>query len=158
LDGPLYLQRAALTYPPSYIVLTLIFHLCFYRNGLLGYATQARTGRGIHGLPKVSPRPAMPNPYTPCGRPAAVFFPLGYPFPYGPDATCCTLCWNAYQRNADKEMPTKVRPTKVRPTKGTQTKDCQKKNAYKDSPTKKCLQRNSNKGTPAKEHRQRNAY
>jgi hypothetical protein len=29
---------------------------------------QARTGRGIHGLPKVSCRPAMPNPYTPCGR------------------------------------------------------------------------------------------
>jgi hypothetical protein len=29
---------------------------------------QARTGRGIHGLPKVSPGPAMPNPYTPCGR------------------------------------------------------------------------------------------
>jgi hypothetical protein len=38
---------------------------------------QARTGRGIHGLPKVSPGPAMPNP-------AAVFFPLGYPFLYGP--------------------------------------------------------------------------
>jgi hypothetical protein len=58
---------------------------------------QARTGRGIHGLPKVSPRPAMPIPYTPqtalrpfggvarpqSERPAAVFFPLGYPFPYG---------------------------------------------------------------------------
>ena len=29
---------------------------------------QARTGRGIHGLPKVSPRPAMPNPSTSCGR------------------------------------------------------------------------------------------
>jgi hypothetical protein len=34
----------------------------------------------------------MPDPYTPCGRatpqtalwPVAVFFPLGYPFPYGP--------------------------------------------------------------------------
>jgi hypothetical protein len=30
--------------------------------------SQARTGRGIHGLPKVSPQPAMPDPYTPCGR------------------------------------------------------------------------------------------
>jgi hypothetical protein len=65
---------------------------------------QARTGRGIHGLPKVSCGPAVPDPYTPCGRatpqtalrlfgvarpqggwPPAVFFPLGYPFPYGPD-------------------------------------------------------------------------
>jgi hypothetical protein len=24
--------------------------------------------RGGHGLPKVSPRPSMPYPYTPCGR------------------------------------------------------------------------------------------
>jgi hypothetical protein len=30
--------------------------------------TQARTGRGIHGLPKVSYGPAMPDPYMPCGR------------------------------------------------------------------------------------------
>jgi hypothetical protein len=29
---------------------------------------QARTGRGIHGLPKVSCGPALPDPYTPCGR------------------------------------------------------------------------------------------
>jgi hypothetical protein len=29
---------------------------------------QARTGRGIHGLPKVSPSPVKPNPYTPCGQ------------------------------------------------------------------------------------------
>jgi hypothetical protein len=29
---------------------------------------QARAGRGIHGLPKVSPRLTMPNPSTPCGR------------------------------------------------------------------------------------------
>jgi hypothetical protein len=69
---------------------------------------QARTGRDIHGIPKVSPGPAMPNPYTPCGRatppnclmavwevahpqgerPAAVFFPLGYPYPYGPEGEC----------------------------------------------------------------------
>jgi hypothetical protein len=27
---------------------------------------QARTGRGIYGLPKVSCGPAMPDPYTPC--------------------------------------------------------------------------------------------
>jgi hypothetical protein len=54
--------------------------------------TQARTGRGIHGLPKVSPGPAQPlytlragHPFG--GRPAAVFFPLGYPTPYGPALT-----------------------------------------------------------------------
>jgi hypothetical protein len=29
---------------------------------------QARMARGIHGLPKVSPGPAMPNPPMPCGR------------------------------------------------------------------------------------------
>jgi hypothetical protein len=29
---------------------------------------QARMATGIHGLPKVSPRPAMPDPSTPCGR------------------------------------------------------------------------------------------
>jgi hypothetical protein len=56
---------------------------------------QARTGRGIHGRTKVSCGPAMPDPYMPCGRatpqgagqgglPAAVFFPLEYPFPYRP--------------------------------------------------------------------------
>jgi hypothetical protein len=28
----------------------------------------ACTGKHIHGLPKVSYGPAMPNPYTPCGR------------------------------------------------------------------------------------------
>jgi hypothetical protein len=51
------------------------------------FADQARTGRGIHGLPKVSCGPAMPNPYTLIGwQPTAVFFPLGYPFPYGPVA------------------------------------------------------------------------
>jgi hypothetical protein len=62
----------------------------------VGGGTQARTGRGIHGLPKVLPGPAKPDPYTPCrwatpktalqqgGQPAAIFFPLGYSFPYGP--------------------------------------------------------------------------
>jgi hypothetical protein len=48
---------------------------------------QARMGRGIHGLPKVSPELAMPNPSTPCRRATpktAVFYPLGYPMPYGP--------------------------------------------------------------------------
>ena len=35
----------------------------------LNYAfDQGRTGRGIHGLPKVSPGPAMLNLSTPCGR------------------------------------------------------------------------------------------
>jgi hypothetical protein len=33
-----------------------------------GRGRQARTGRGIHGLPKVSYGPAMSNPNTPCGR------------------------------------------------------------------------------------------
>jgi hypothetical protein len=59
---------------------------------------QALMGRGIHELPKVSLRPAMPNPSTPQsaltavsgvarpqgGRPTAVFYPLGYSTPYGP--------------------------------------------------------------------------
>ena len=59
--------------------------------------------RGSHGLPKVSPGPAMPDPSTPSGwatpemailgvantggeggGPAAIFYPLGYPLPYGP--------------------------------------------------------------------------
>jgi hypothetical protein len=35
-----------------------------------------RMARGGDGLPKVSPRPAMPNPSTPCGRAA-------YERPYG---------------------------------------------------------------------------
>jgi hypothetical protein len=68
---------------------------------------QARMGRGIHGLPKVSCGSAMPDPlyalqaghppngltaiwgvaHPQGGRPAAVFFPLGYPFPYGPEST-----------------------------------------------------------------------
>jgi hypothetical protein len=30
--------------------------------------TQARIARGIHGLPRVSPRPSMPDPSMPCGR------------------------------------------------------------------------------------------
>ena len=40
---------------------------------------QARTGRGIHGLPKVSCGPAMPDPYTPCGRatPQTALRPFG---------------------------------------------------------------------------------
>jgi hypothetical protein len=40
---------------------------------------QARTGRGIHRLPKVSPRPAQPDPYTPCGRatPQTALRPFG---------------------------------------------------------------------------------
>jgi hypothetical protein len=84
--------------------------------------TQARMGKGIHAVPKVSPGPAMPYPSTPCGpgpppkpknarwgggrpppnrasrgllgvprpqvkRPAAIFFPIGYPFPYWPVMT-----------------------------------------------------------------------
>jgi hypothetical protein len=40
--------------------------------------------RGIHGLPKVSPRTALPNPSTPCGRatPETTLRPfLGWPAP-----------------------------------------------------------------------------
>jgi hypothetical protein len=33
-----------------------------------GRENQARTGRDIHGLPKVSCGPAMPDPYMPCVR------------------------------------------------------------------------------------------
>jgi hypothetical protein len=74
---------------------------------ICGDRLQGRMVRGIHRLLKVSPVPAMPDPSTPCrwatlemaitemavsgvahlqgGRPAAVFYPLGYPTPYGPD-------------------------------------------------------------------------
>jgi hypothetical protein len=44
--------------------------------------------RGIHELPKLSPMLAMPNPSTRCGQATpetAVFYPLGYPMPYGPE-------------------------------------------------------------------------
>jgi hypothetical protein len=47
---------------------------------------QARMARGIHGLPKVSPGPALPNPSTPCGRatPEMVVRLFRYPKPLGP--------------------------------------------------------------------------
>jgi hypothetical protein len=35
---------------------------------LSGGQKQARMAKGIHGLPKVSPGPALSNPSTPCGR------------------------------------------------------------------------------------------
>jgi hypothetical protein len=40
---------------------------------------QARTGRGIHGLPKVSCVPAMPDPYISCGQatPQTALQPFG---------------------------------------------------------------------------------
>jgi hypothetical protein len=38
---------------------------------------QARTGRGIHRLPKVSCGPAMPDPYTPCRRATPPKWPYG---------------------------------------------------------------------------------
>jgi hypothetical protein len=48
---------------------------------LLGHPTpyQARTGRGIYGLPKVSYRLAMADPYTPCGwtTPQTALRPFG---------------------------------------------------------------------------------
>jgi hypothetical protein len=65
--------------------------------------------RGIHGLPKVSPGPAMPDPSMPCkwatpktalrpyaGRwPAAVFYPLGYP-------TLCRPAWVPLEETLQK--------------------------------------------------------
>jgi hypothetical protein len=52
---------------------------------------QARMAMGMHGLPKVSPEPAITNPSTPyvsrVARPqrlVVVFYPFGYPMPYGP--------------------------------------------------------------------------
>jgi hypothetical protein len=84
----------------DFVILTIpvILVSSFAADSIVTYShCQARTGRGIHGLPKVSCRTAMPDPYTPCrratpqtalrpfgGRPAAVYFPLGYPIPYGP--------------------------------------------------------------------------
>jgi hypothetical protein len=47
-----------------------------------------RTTRGDHGLSKVSPEPAMHDPFTPCGRATPnmalqpVFYPFGHPTPY----------------------------------------------------------------------------
>jgi hypothetical protein len=41
-----------------------------------------RMARGGHGLPKVSVGLAMPDPSTPCGRPAAICHPFGHPMPY----------------------------------------------------------------------------
>jgi hypothetical protein len=55
------------------------------------HTEQARTGRGIHGRTKVAgpPCPTLTAVWGVArpqgGRPAAVFFLLGYPFPYGPD-------------------------------------------------------------------------
>jgi hypothetical protein len=42
---------------------------------------QGRTGRGIHGLPKVSTGPALPNPFTPCGwaTPETALWPSSTP-------------------------------------------------------------------------------
>jgi hypothetical protein len=74
--------------------------------------TLARTGRGIHGLPKVSPGPCHARPLYALraghppnglkavwglarpqgGRPAAVFFHLGDPFPYGPGLSPIVIC------------------------------------------------------------------
>jgi hypothetical protein len=62
-------------------------------------AEQRRIAKGGHGLPKVSPRPAMHDTSTPYGwptpetalsgvacpqggRPAAIFYPFGHPTPY----------------------------------------------------------------------------
>jgi hypothetical protein len=44
-----------------------------------------RMERGGHGLPKVSPGPALPDPSKPGGWPAVVFYPLGHPTPYAYD-------------------------------------------------------------------------
>jgi diadenosine tetraphosphatase ApaH/serine/threonine PP2A family protein phosphatase len=65
----------------------LVVGCCCCLHNFFHSKRQAHTGRGIHGLPKVSCGPAMPNPYIrPAGgRPATVFFPLGYPWQKGID-------------------------------------------------------------------------
>jgi len=67
---------------------------------------QACMGRGFHGLPKVSLGPPCPTLLRPAlrlfrGWPAAVFYPFGYPTPYGPakfylifDTFRPTVCYN----------------------------------------------------------------
>jgi hypothetical protein len=87
---------------------TVIFH--DIHEGLFqdqAAGDQARMAWVIHGLPKVLPGPAMPNPSTPCGRaapktavsgvarrkggrPAAVFNPLGYLTPFEPAGVLVT--------------------------------------------------------------------
>jgi hypothetical protein len=37
-------------------------------QGRIGSSHQARMAKDIHELLKVSPGPAMPDPFTPCGR------------------------------------------------------------------------------------------
>jgi hypothetical protein len=45
---------------------------------------QGRMGRSIHELPKVSPKPGMPNPSTPCGGPPPKWpYGLMALWPYG---------------------------------------------------------------------------
>jgi hypothetical protein len=70
----------------------------FYTQVPTGHL-HGRMARGAHGLPKVSLWPAQPDPYSrlvvarPQGvRPVAVFFPLGYPTPYGPASGGRAVC------------------------------------------------------------------
>jgi hypothetical protein len=47
------------------VILTMVqgeIFICLPVRGL-----QGRMARGDHALPKLSPRPAMPDPFTPCG-------------------------------------------------------------------------------------------
>jgi hypothetical protein len=58
---------------------TTLYHLIGSNDALRGAIHQARTGRGIHGLPKVSPRPGIPNLYTPPWIPLPVQACFGGP-------------------------------------------------------------------------------
>jgi hypothetical protein len=71
----------------------MFFYLCFPKLGvnekelMKNEKTHERMARGGHELPKVSLGPSMLYPFTPCrrppvkhgGRPATIFYPLGYP-------------------------------------------------------------------------------
>jgi hypothetical protein len=58
---------------------TLVSSKIRQRPDLASGTNQARTGRGIHGLPKVSCGPAMPDPYTPCKQATPQMFGGGLP-------------------------------------------------------------------------------
>jgi hypothetical protein len=66
---------------------------------------QGRTGKGIHGLPKVSCGPAMPDPYMPCGwATPQTAFPLDTPSRTG-----------LVSRDSLKLLPGPPCPTLLRP-------------------------------------------
>jgi hypothetical protein len=76
---------------PNYEAEATLDYFCFTRF-------HGRMARGIHGLPKLSLGPAIPNPSTPGGRAACaatVFYPFGHPTLYAyfsPVAFCLKTC------------------------------------------------------------------